>query len=115
MAADDTAPKQRGRPFEAGQSGNPAGRPKGARNKLNEEFVQKLCDDFQRHGADVIEKVRDEKPDVYLKVVASLAPKHVEIKDLTLDDFDPADLTALLDAVRQARLAGTADREGHLH
>jgi hypothetical protein len=32
-AADDTAPIQRGRPFQAGQSGNPEGRPKGSRNK----------------------------------------------------------------------------------
>jgi len=31
--ADDTAPIQRGRPFQAGQSGNPEGRPKGSRNK----------------------------------------------------------------------------------
>jgi hypothetical protein len=30
--ADDTVGKQRGRPFEKGQSGNPAGRPKGSRN-----------------------------------------------------------------------------------
>src|SRR5436190_3804916 len=30
--ADNTAPQQRGRPFKRGQSGNPAGRPKGARN-----------------------------------------------------------------------------------
>lgn len=31
--AEITAPKQIGRPFVKGQSGNPAGRPKGARNK----------------------------------------------------------------------------------
>lgn len=30
--ADDTVGKQRGRPFEKGHSGNPAGRPKGSRN-----------------------------------------------------------------------------------
>lgn len=30
--ADDTVGKQRGRPFEKGQSGNPAGRSKGSRN-----------------------------------------------------------------------------------
>jgi hypothetical protein len=29
---ENTAPIQRGRPFEPGQSGNPKGRPKGARN-----------------------------------------------------------------------------------
>jgi hypothetical protein len=39
-----TAPKERviGRPFEPGQSGNPNGRPKGARNKLGEDFIQAL-------------------------------------------------------------------------
>ena len=31
-AAVNTAKKQRGRPFKPGQSGNPAGKPKGARN-----------------------------------------------------------------------------------
>ena len=30
--AENTATKQRGRPFERGKSGNPKGRPKGARN-----------------------------------------------------------------------------------
>lgn len=33
MAAKKTASKQRGRPFKKGQSGNPKGKPKGARNK----------------------------------------------------------------------------------
>jgi Family of unknown function (DUF5681) len=33
MPAETTAPKQRGRPFPKGQSGNPNGRPVGARNQ----------------------------------------------------------------------------------
>ena len=33
VLAEDTAKKQRGRPFEPGKSGNPNGRPKGSRNK----------------------------------------------------------------------------------
>jgi hypothetical protein len=32
MSAENTAGKQRGRPFQKGQSGNPAGRPNGSRN-----------------------------------------------------------------------------------
>lgn len=32
--ADATAKKQRGKPFPPGQSGNPAGRPKGVQNKV---------------------------------------------------------------------------------
>ena len=33
MDVENTAPKQRGRPFKPGQSGNPTGKPKGARNR----------------------------------------------------------------------------------
>jgi hypothetical protein len=33
LNAENTAAKQRGRPFRPGQSGNPGGRPKGARNR----------------------------------------------------------------------------------
>lgn len=33
MTTDKTGKKQRGKPFPKGQSGNPKGRPKGARNK----------------------------------------------------------------------------------
>ena len=40
---DNTAKEQRGKPFEAGQSGNPAGRPKGSRNKTT-LAVQALLD-----------------------------------------------------------------------
>ncbi len=32
-SADDTAKQQRGKPFKEGESGNPAGRPKGSRNR----------------------------------------------------------------------------------
>jgi hypothetical protein len=32
-SAENTAPNQRGRPFEKGRSGNPAGKPRGARNR----------------------------------------------------------------------------------
>lgn len=43
MLTENTANEQRGRPFKQGQSGNPAGRPKGARNKTT-LAVQALLD-----------------------------------------------------------------------
>jgi hypothetical protein len=83
-AADNTAQKQQiGRPFEPGESGNPAGRPKGSRNKLSEEFLRALADDFETNGAAVIEQVRTERPHDYLKVCASVLPKRLESEDVT--------------------------------
>ena len=35
MTADNSGSKQRGKPFKKGQSGNPAGRPKGSRNRAS--------------------------------------------------------------------------------
>jgi hypothetical protein len=78
-SAEQTAPKQQiGIPFKPGQSGNPAGRPKGARSKLGTLFLEQMLEDFTTHGAKVIEDVRNEKPDQYLKVVASILPKEIE-------------------------------------
>lgn len=78
MTREPTPEKHGGHePWKPGQSGNPAGRPKGSRNKLGEEFIRALYEDFTAHGIDVIRTVREEKPDVYLKVVASLMPVEI--------------------------------------
>jgi hypothetical protein len=76
--------------FKPGQSGNPKGREKGSRNKLGEEFIQKLYADFQEHGEAAIVKVRTDKPDAYLKVIAGILPKELKItneSDLTDDQL----------------------------
>jgi len=54
----------------------------GSRNKVSEKLLEALASDFEDHGKDVIEKVRAERPADYLKIVASLVPKQMEIDDL---------------------------------
>jgi uncharacterized protein DUF5681 len=78
--ADKTARKQPiGRPFLPGQSGNPKGRPKGARNRLSTQFLEALEADFNQHGAQAIALVRERKPEIYMRVVADLLPKEANI------------------------------------
>jgi hypothetical protein len=61
--------------FKPGQGG----RRKGARNKLGEDFLQALAEDFERHGTVAIERVRIDKPQAYLKIIASLLPKDLNL------------------------------------
>lgn len=65
--------------FRPGQSGNPAGRPKGARNRLGTQFLEALEIDFNKFGAQAIALVREKKPEVYMRVVADLLPKEANI------------------------------------
>jgi hypothetical protein len=72
--------------FLPGNSGF-GGRPKGARNKLGEQFISDLYADWQKHGVDTLARVRDEKPDQYLKVVASILPKDLNVNINSMDDL----------------------------
>jgi hypothetical protein len=45
-------------------------------------FLQALADDFEAHGKGVVEKVRTERPQDYLKIVASVMPKRMEVEDV---------------------------------
>ena len=98
------AKDEKGR-FISGNIGG--GRPKGARNKLGEAFVSDMLADWEEHGAVVIAQVREEKPDQYLKVVASVLPKELNVKVSELDELSDEQLQRqLAHVVAQLAAAG---------
>lgn len=90
--------------FAPGQSGNPGGKPKAARNRLQGAFLNALAEDFDTHGKDAIVRAREEDPMGYVKAIAALMPKQVE-QSQPLDDLTDAELTAGI-ALLRARLTG---------
>ena len=77
VTASDQQKRVVGVPFKPGQSGNPAGRPKGARAKLGEAFIDALLNDWNSNGVKAIIDMRDERPGDYVKIIASILPKEI--------------------------------------
>jgi lipoate synthase len=96
--------------FEPGNPGGP-GRPIGARSKLTELATEMLREDFEKHGADVIRRVRERKPEVYLASVVSLLPKQAEKIQSPLVDISDDELEQLEQRLREVR-AKTIKRKG---
>lgn len=94
--------------FLTGNTASP-GRPRGSRVKLSEAFLAALCDDFCQYGAATIERVRTDKPDAYLKVIASILPKQIEA---AADPFDAMSDDELEAIVKAATAALRAQQDG---
>ena len=89
--------------FAPGHPGGP-GRPKGSKHKLSEAFIAALARDFEEHGTDAIRRVCQDDPSTYLRVIASLVPKDMQVssKPSVLDELTDNELAQFLTAIRQA-------------
>lgn len=99
------------KPFAPGQSGNPKGRPQGSRNKLGEAFLEAMLNDFNEHGVQVIAQVRAEKPDQYLKTIAMILPKDLNVNVNHMDALTDDELIERIRAL-DATIRPFLDLEG---
>src|SRR5262245_63892365 len=99
-------------PAYTSETANRRGRVKGSRNRLAYGFVEALQRDFEEHGEAVIRIVRVEKPAEYLKVIASILPKELEISDGSrLKELSDEQLDSIIEFIneRLAERAGKPD------
>jgi hypothetical protein len=108
MANPNGNPETLAAPFEPGKSGNPGGKPKAARNRLQGSFLNALADDFDAHGKQAIVDARVKDPMGYVKAVAALMPKQVEASQ-PLEDMTDVELVAAIAWLR-SRLTGAAGK-----
>jgi hypothetical protein len=96
--------------FVPGNNGG-SGRPKGSRNQLGEAFIADFYVDWQAHGVATIEAVRERSPVDYLKVVASILPKDLNMKVSAVESMTDEELDAAIARLLAERGDG-AEGEG---
>jgi len=96
--------------FRRGVSGNPHGNRHRTRHLLNQEFMQALLLNFRHEGKRAIEKVARNQPAVYVKILALLVPREMQveqtnrIKQMTDEELEAA--VEILQGMIDAKLAG---------
>jgi len=66
--------------FKSGQSGNPKGRPVGARNKLSALLFDEALLSFEKRGSAAFEELANKDPARYLTLMATLVPQHFKFE-----------------------------------
>ena len=108
-------------PFEKGHSSG--GRRRGARHRISTALLEAIAKDFEEFGEETVKITRLEKPVEYLRIVASLLPRELEVTIGPLQEISDEELELLIERTRQqhrlidvtANVGGreeeTADRE----
>jgi hypothetical protein len=97
-----------------GQSGNPNGRPLGARSEFSAAFMRDLAGVWAKCGADTIEKVAADDPSRFFAVASTLIPKDVaiSIEQRLPGGLSPEDWSIVLE-IMSAVKQGLPDANSH--
>jgi Family of unknown function (DUF5681) len=89
--------------FKPGQSGNPAGRPRGSRNRLSEKFFDDMYEVWQEGGRDALRRTMQDRPEVFITVVARIIPKELLVRNDPLEEISHGEIADLIDQIRAAK------------
>ena len=63
--------------WKPGQSGNPAGRPLGARARISEKLIADIADVWETYGSNVLRRLAAQDPATLAKIAYGLLPRDV--------------------------------------
>jgi Family of unknown function (DUF5681) len=109
-SAEQSAQKQRGRPFEPGQSGNPNGRPKGARNRVTRAVEALIDGQGEALGAKAVEKALQGDSTMLRALLSTLVPPR---RERTVE-FELPKIESAADALKASSAVISACAAGEL-
>jgi len=109
-SAEHSAQKHRGRPFEPGQSGNPNGRPKGARNRVARAVEALIDGQGEALGAKAVEKALQGDSPMLRALLNTLTPPR---RERTVE-FELPKIESAADALKASSAVITACAAGEL-
>ena len=109
-SGEQSAQKQRGRPFGPGQSGNPNGRPKGARNRVTRAVEALIDGQGEALGAKAVEKALQGDSTMLRALLSALVPSR---RERTVE-FDLPKIESAADAPKASAAVIAACAAGEL-
>jgi hypothetical protein len=114
----NTIERLNGGKWAPGASGNPAGRPVGARNRFAEAFVGDVATVWAKHGTTILENMATAEPTRFAELCGRIVPRDVQlsVSQRIPGGLDADEWTGLLEILQAIKMAlpGDARKPGEI-
>jgi hypothetical protein len=93
--------------WQPGQSGNPAGRSVGTRNRFSEAFISDVSATWAKHGERILERMARKEPARFAELCGRLIPRdvHVSLQTRLPGGLEPEDWQAIVELLSAVKAA----------
>ena len=88
--------------WKPGDIPNPAGRPKGSRNRLAEKLISDFCTHWEKHGEEAIDWLFKNNKLHYVKIGTHLIPREFVMKERSIRDLSDEQVSRMLAALQDS-------------